>query len=228
MIIKENETEEPQNRLTHQLFYADVKLSRDVFMNEWDKRLYLTSLEEARTLFRTQIYAFCVLDNRIRILAGGGDVKKRTIRRMLITSLDMFEREAEVIGETDVVPAGTVVRANVLRLEDEKDALSVLRYIHLTPFSEKYTISALDYWWSSYSTYRMHYKWTLVDAEHVMKYLGRHDSRAFVTLAEYHRRGEALGNPMPACIKKGEYENLSFQDSGLLQGNLNETFMARI
>ncbi len=214
--------------MTSQIFYADVKISTEVLANEWDKRLYLTSLGEAAELFKTQIYAFCVLDDRIRLLAGGLDVKKRTIRRMLITSMGMFEREAEMIGETGVIPADTVMSANVLRIEDEKDAVSVLRYIHLTPFSEKYTISAQEYWWTSYSTYRSHYKWPMVAAEPVLKYLGRRDSRAVFTLAEYHRRGETLGNPVPACIRKGEYDLLAIREPGLLQGNLNETFMARV
>ncbi len=227
--MKGNDTEEMNNRLTRQIFYADAKLSRDVFMNEWDKRILITSIEEARTLFRTEIYAFCVLDDRIRILAGGVDVKKHTIRKMLVTSMGIFERNAELIGENDMIPSDTQMRANIVRIDDEQDALGVLRFIHLTPFSEKYTISAQDYWWTSYSTYRSHYKWSTVDAEPVLKYLGKHDSRVTYTLSEYHRRGEALGNPVPDCIKKGEYETLFVRDAFLMQvqGNLNETFMAR-
>ncbi len=214
------------SRLPRQFFYADVKISRDVFCNEWDKRLFISSVEEARVLFRTQLYAFCVLDDRIRILAGGEDVKRRTIRRMLVTAMGIFERNTELIGERDVIPEDTMIKVNVLRIDEVKDALSVLRFIHLTPFSERYTLSAQDYWWTSYSTYRAHYKWSAVDAEPVLDYLGKHDNRVYFTMAEFHRRGESLGNPMPECIKKGEYEIISAREAGLLQGNLNETFMA--
>lgn len=223
--MKGNNSEVISNRLTRQIFYADVKISRDILGNEWDKRIFLTSLEEARALFRTELYAFCVLDDRIKVLAGGEDVKKRTIRRMIITSMEIFERNTELIGEKNIIPAGAVIKANVLRLDDERDAISVLRFIHLTPSSERYTLSAQDYWWTSYSTYRCHYKWTVVDAEPVMRYLSRNDSRPIYTLSEYHRRGEAMGNPVPDCIKKGEYETLFIRDAGVIQGNLNETFM---
>ncbi len=228
MIKKGNDTKDNTNRLTREYYYADVKISRDIFMNEWNKKIYISSLEEARILFRTELYAFCILDDRIRILVGGVDVKKRTIRRMLLGSMQIFDRNTEQIEERDVIPADTMVKANVIRLDDEKDAVSVLRYIHLTPFSERYTLSAQDYWWTSYSTYRSHYRWPALDTEPIMNYLGRHDSRVFFTIADFHRRGESLGNPVPECIRRGEYESLPVREAVLLQGNLNETFMARI
>ncbi len=112
--MKGKSTEVIDNRLTRQIFYADVKISRDIFANEWDKRILLTSLEEARTLFRTELYAFCVLDDRVKILAGGEDVKKRTIRRMLITMMEIFERNTELIGEKNIIPAGAVARPPVI------------------------------------------------------------------------------------------------------------------
>ncbi len=226
MFTKGFDIADRSSRLPHQFFYADVKIDQEIFANEWDKRLLISSLEEAASLFRTSLFAFCVLDDRIRILAGGDDVKRRTIRRMLITSMGIYERDTELIGEKDVIPPEAMMKVNVIRIEGEKDALSVLRFIHLTPFSERYSLSAQDYWWTSYSTYRSHYKWSAVDAEPILDYLGRHDTRVYFTMAEFHRRGESLGNPMPECIRKGEYEILSVRETGLLQGNLNETFMA--
>ncbi len=216
-----------ENRMTRQVYYADMRMSREILMNEWDKRLFLTALEEAGELFRTEIYAFCVLDDRIRLLAGGLEVRPRTIRRMLAAAMERYERDAGLRGEAGAVPGDTVIRVNVLRMEDEKDALAALRYIHLTPFSEGYTISAQDYWWTSYNTYRGHYNWTLLNIAPVMRYLSRHDNRPVLTLAEYHRRGEALRNPPPSCIRRGEFEILLKSGVYFPQGNFNETFMVQ-
>lgn len=217
-----------ENRMTRQVFYADVRMSREILANEWDKKIFLTSLENAGALLRTQVYAFCVLNDRIRILSGGKDVKSRTVRRVLVTAFERFERETELIGEKNLFSPGTTVHAKILRIDDEKDAVAVLRYIHLTPFSEGYTICAQDYWWTSYSTYRGHYNWTLLDTAPVMRYLSRHDSRPVHTLSEYHRRGEILHNPIPSCIEKGEFEPLPSAGPDHPQGNINETFMVHI
>ncbi len=207
------------------VYYADVRMNRDILANEWDKRIFLSSLEEARTLFRTEIYAFCVLDGRIRLLAGGSEVKRHTIRRMLTSALERYDRETDLIGEKDTIPSDTVVRANIILIEDENDAVNVLRYIHLTPFSEGYAICAQDYWWTSYSTYKGHYNWTLVDTSMIMRYLSKNDSRPEWTLAEFHRRGETLRNPAPSCIRKGEYEAIPLGDEYYTQGNINERFI---
>lgn len=223
--MKSNEITGSENRMTRQVFYADLRMNREILSNEWDKRIFLTSLEEARTLLRIEIYAFCVLNDRIRVLAGGKDVKSRTVRRLLAVALERYERETELIGEKDPIPAGTIIRANVLRIEDENDAVMALRYIHLSPFSEGYAISAQDWWWTSYSTYRGHYNWTLLDTAPVMRYLSRHDSRAVHTLAEFHRRGEALHNPVPSCLRRGEYETLPLGGGCFPQEIFNETFM---
>lgn len=211
--------------MTRQIYYADVRMSKEILTNEWDKRIFLTALEEAREMLRVEIYAFCVLDDRIRLLAGGQEVRRRSMQRMLTAMLERYERDTSLIGEKDSVPEDTVIRANILRLEDEKDATAVLRYIHLTPFSEGYTISAQDYWWTSYNTYRGHYRWPLLCTDPVMKYLSRHDTRPVSTLTEYHRRGEALRNPVPACIRRGEYEIVETNDGYIPKGNFNETFI---
>ena len=33
----------PQNRMTHQVFYLDMRMSREVLAAEWDKKLFLIS-----------------------------------------------------------------------------------------------------------------------------------------------------------------------------------------
>ena len=68
-----------ENRMTRQVFYADVRMTRNLFVAEWDKKLFLNGLEEARGLFRVEVYAFCVLDDRFRMLVGGLDVKNDRI-----------------------------------------------------------------------------------------------------------------------------------------------------
>ena len=99
-----------ENRMTRQVFYADVRMTRNLFVAEWDKKLFLNGLEEARGLFRVEVYAFCVLDDRFRMLVGGLDVKSRTVRRLVSTALEhmhfflaFVEQYAKDIGD-DVRP----------------------------------------------------------------------------------------------------------------------------
>lgn len=225
--MSSTEKDKTQNRMTRQVFYADVRMTRALLVNEWDKKRFLNAIEEARSLLRVEVYAFCVLDDRFRLLAGGKDVKNRTVRRLVSAALELFERDAELLGEKNMSVSGMQVRANIVRIEDEKDALAVMRFIHLTPFSEGYTISAQDYWWTSFSTYRGHYNWTLLDTAPVMQYLSNCPGRVSGTLTEYHRRGEALRNPVPSCIRKGEFEILPQGGVCFPQGNINETFMVQ-
>lgn len=197
------------NRMKGDIYYADARISKTILANEWDKRIYLTALEEVRDLFQTRLYGFCVLDDRVRLLAGGREVYPQTIRQMLSASFDIFARNTGLIGEVDAVPASTSIRVNVVRIENEKDALLALRYIHLTPASERYILSAQDYWWSSYTAYRGHYAWPMLDIRPVMQYFERNDPRALHSLTEFHRQGEAMHNQVPDCIRKGLFEQLS-------------------
>ena len=45
-------------RGTKEIYYADLKTSSEIFANEWDKRILLTSLEKLRKLFDFELYAF--------------------------------------------------------------------------------------------------------------------------------------------------------------------------
>ncbi len=206
----------PANRMTGEIYYADARISKAVLANEWDKRIYLTAVEEVRDLFQASIFGFCVLDDRVRLLLGGKDVRRQTIRQMLSASFDIFDRNTSLNGENSAIPDGTSIRVNIIRMENEKDALLALRYIHLTPVSERYILCAQDYWWSSYTTYRGHYTWPMLDIRPAMQYFERNDPRALHSLTEFHRQGEAMQNQIPDCIRRGMYEQLSMDKKGIL------------
>ena len=215
---------------SREFYYADLVISSDVFANEWDKRILLTVVEKVRKLFDFELYAFCILNDRVRMLAGGLRIKGSTIRHMLATLLERYAGKTEQIGEYDAMPPGTTARACIIRIESEQDALNVLRYIHLTPSSEGYALSAGDYWWTSFSSYRGRYYWPMVDAEAVMRILQRRDAQAPRNLLDYHRRAECMRNPVPECIRHGDYQILNWTKEYIPQGfseeNLNETFGA--
>ena len=212
-------------RGSKEIYYTDLKVSAEVFANEWDKQILLNSLERLRKLCDFELYAFCVLNDSIRLLIGGSRLKASGVRHMLATLLERYDNRTDQIGEYDLLPPGMMARACVVRIEGEQNAIDVLRFIHLTPSSEGYSLSAGDYWWTSYSTYRGHYNWTLLKIAPVMRYLSRYDQRPVQALAEYHRRGEALRNPIPSCIRRGEFEPIQTEDTCIPQGNINETFL---
>ena len=213
-----------------EIYYSDLMITAEAFANEWDKRILLTSLEGVRKLFDMELYAFCVLNDRVRLLTGGLKVKASTIRHMLAALMERYAVKTEQIGEYDVLPPGTTAKVCIVRLEGEQDAISVLRYIHLSPSSEGYALSAADYWWTSLSSYRGRYCWPMVDAEVVMRVLERRDRQAVRSLMEYHRRAECMHNPVPECIRSGKFHLLDWRrdyvPQGISEENLNETFGA--
>ena len=217
-------------RGSKEIYYTDLKVSSEVFANEWDKQILLTSLERLRKLFDFELYAFCVLNDRIRLLIGGTRLKASAVRHMLATLLERYDCRTDQIGEYDLLPPGMMARACVTRIECEQDAIDVLRYIHLTPSSEGYSLTAGDYWWTSFSSYRGRYCWPMVDAEAVMRVLQRRDTQAGRSLLEYHRRAECMHNPMPDCIRNGRLQPLDwtreYVPQGISEENLNETFGA--
>lgn len=213
-----------------EIFYADLKVTEIVFANEWDKQLLLTALGSIKKLFSAQLYAFCILDDRLRLLVGGPRLKAATVRLLLSTLVERYLRSTERIGEMDVLSPGAGVTACILRIADEKDAMQVLRFIHLTPSSEGYALCAADYWWTSYSTYRGRYCWPLVDAEDVMQVLERQDRQAVRSLLEFHRKAESMGNPLPYCLQSGSFRMLDWRKEYIPQAiseeKINETFGA--
>ena len=215
---------------TKEIYYADLLLPAEVFANEWDKRILLNTLESVRKLFDFELYAFCVLNNRVLLLAGGLKLKASVIRRMLATLMERYECRIEQIGESVTIPPEESAKVCIIRIEGEHEAANVLRYIHLMPSSEGYALSAWDYWWTSLSSYRGNYYWPMVDAEVVMRALGRRDRQAARSLLEYHRKAECMHNPSPECIRNGRYHLLDWRNEDAPQGiseeNLNETFSA--
>ncbi len=213
-----------------EIFYADLKVTEVIFANEWDKQLLLTSIDGVKKLFCAELYAFCVLDDRLRLLLGGPRLKAVTVRLFLATLMERYLRSTEQIRERDVIPRDAGVSACILRIEDEQDAMQVLRYIHLTPSSEGYSLFAAAYWWTSYSTYRGRYCWPVVDAESVMRVLERQDRQAARSLLDFHRRAEAMQNPLPCCLRFGTFRTLDWRKDYIPQAiseeKINETFGA--
>lgn len=218
------------SRGSREIYYTDLRVSSEIFANEWDKRILLDSIGKFRKLFDFELYAFCVLNDSIRLLIGGSRLKASGVRHMLATLLERYDNRTDQIGEYDLLPPGMMARACVVRIEGEQNAIDVLRFIHLTPSSEGYSLSAGDYWWTSFSSYRGRYCWPMVDAEVVMRVLERQDRQAAKSLLEYHRRAEYMRNPAPECIRNREYHLLDWKrdyvSAGISEENLNETFGA--
>ena len=89
-------------RGTKEIYYAELTVSAEVFANEWDKRILLAILEKLRKTFDFELYAFCILNDRIRLLTGGLRLKASTLRHMLATLLERYVWKTEQIGEYDM------------------------------------------------------------------------------------------------------------------------------
>ena len=63
------------SRGSREIYYTDLRVSSEIFANEWDKRILLDSIGKFRKLFDFELYAFCVLNDSIRLLIGGSRLK---------------------------------------------------------------------------------------------------------------------------------------------------------
>ncbi len=134
-------------RGSKEIYYADLMAPAEAFSNEWDKYLLLNILNEFRSVYEFELYAFCILNDRLMLLAGSYRLKASTVRSMLSGLAERYLLRTEQIGEYGLLWPGPETRAGIVRIDDEQDAISVMRYIHLMPASQGYSLSAADYWW---------------------------------------------------------------------------------
>ena len=106
--------------MTRQIYYADVKMNKELISNEWDKKLLLNALEEAQELLRVEVYAFCVLDDRLRTRFEGGlmaDIAPPDLETRMAIARNKASRLGLFLPDDIIEYIASTITANVRQLE---------------------------------------------------------------------------------------------------------------
>lgn len=190
---------------TDRMYFSSVQLRRGVFAEETEKCILARAIAETKQEECFRVYAFSMLDNALFLLTGAEDATVLTARKQVQEIMRKYMALTQSCCLTDEGlkdSAETWIAATPVR--GRKDAMDVIRYIHLLPANRNYAGSGFDYWWTSLSTYRGRYAWDFVDIAPVLQQLDERDeNHARNLIVRQHRKAEKAGNPVPECLRAG-------------------------
>lgn len=140
--------------------------SRNIFMDEEDKLLFMEKLIRARELGEYKLYAYCLMDNHVHLLLKEGEELGESIKRITVGYVRYHNQK---YGRTGHLFNN---RYKSEPVEDECYLLSVMRYIHNNPIKAGMTASQVEYKWCSYQNYLDAYKniYGWIDTEMIQGY----------------------------------------------------------
>ena len=118
-----------------------------IFEDDRDREYLLGKIRTERTAFRATIYAWCLMDNHIHLLAQGDKASLGSFMRNVLSSYALFfNKRHERVGH--------VFQDRFLSIPVETDEyfLEAIRYIHQNPLDAGIT-DIRSYPWSSYHEY---------------------------------------------------------------------------
>ena len=149
---------------------------KEIFLSDNDKRKFISILQKAKTKYNFLIYAYCLMDNHVHLLIkdNGNDISK-VIKSINVSYVLYFNRKYHRCGHlfqnrfiSDII-------------KDDRQLMSVSKYIHNNPVKAKMVQRPEAYLWSSYYSYVNIFD-DLVDINLILDYIS--DSRQ-VSLNEY-------------------------------------------
>jgi len=185
------------------IFYIRLNLPKKAFASETDKHHLISAVCSLKKDFGLHIYGLVILDDALLSIAGFRTAGIHEIHACLYSLLMRYREGVSIYpGDENVYTIQTARRAAICRLENDRDVIDALRYIHLIPLSEGYVESAFEYWWSSFANYRNQYYRDVIDSETILGRLSTDGSRARQSFIAYHRKKEREGNPVPECLRE--------------------------
>lgn len=121
---------------------------KNIFYDDEDRQKFIEIINNKKQGKLFYLYAFCLMNNHVHMMLGEGveDVA-RVMKRITVSYVCYFNKKYKRIGH---LFQGRFKSEGV---EDERYALSLVRYIHQNPLKAKMVKALKDYKWSSYSSY---------------------------------------------------------------------------
>ncbi|NLK65491.1 MAG: hypothetical protein GX289_10405 [Tissierellia bacterium] len=134
-----------------------------VFKNNADKKHLLGKLKEFKEMMDFEIYGYVLMDNHYHIVIRCRETIISNIMHRVNNDYGKYynisyKRTGHVFQD----------RYKGLLVKDDKNLLSLLRYVHQNPVKANMCRKVTDYFWSSDSSYRKNLTGKLVDIDFVL------------------------------------------------------------
>lgn len=122
---------------------------QNLFEEEKDYERLLDIIREVKRVWKFELYAYCFMTNHVHLFMKEnelGEIKKimhTILTRYVVWYHRKYQRSGSLVGN----------RYKSEPIEDEKYALTLIRYIHQNPIKANMVERAEDYLWSSYREY---------------------------------------------------------------------------
>ncbi|MEW9121365.1 MAG: transposase [Thermotaleaceae bacterium] len=194
---------------------------RNIFYAEEDKQRFIEILQSKKKDGRYTLHAFCLMDNHLHLLLSEGSEEIGTImKRITVSYVYYFNKKYKRVGHLfqDRFRSETV--------EDDRQVVSLTRYIHQNPVKAGLSKKPGDYKWSSYGAYIHNgsYFATIVDTDVVLGLFSNNQEAAKKLFQQYMKETSEdvfidLEEPKEAL---GEEEAKGLYKNMLLEWNLDE------
>lgn len=133
---------------------------RDTFVDNQDRRLFLTTLTELKRETAFTLFAYCLMGNHFHLAIKIGEVPLSHIMQRLLTRyVPAFNARHERTGHLFQARYKAVLCLN------EAYLLRLIDYVHNNPVRSGLVIKAEDWGWSSSGTYSKNDRTELVDPD---------------------------------------------------------------
>lgn len=120
---------------------------RDIFLDDEDKKTFLSHLFKAKELGDFQIYAYCLMDNHVHLLIKEGEELGKSIKRITVGYVQKHNLK---YGRTGHLFQN---RYKSQVVENDNYVVSLARYIHQNPIKAGLVKNIDTYPWSSFKDY---------------------------------------------------------------------------
>lgn len=140
---------------------------REIFADDWDRRLFLSVISELRLEMPFTLFAYCLMPNHFHLVIRIGQIPLSRILQRLLTRyvLTFNNRHAH---------AGHLFQARYKAIVciDDSYLLRLVSYVHENPVRSGLVVRGDDWRWSSSRAYSQRQVTTLVDPETLPRVLG--------------------------------------------------------
>ncbi|MDD2959867.1 MAG: transposase [Lachnospiraceae bacterium] len=124
---------------------------QEIFEDKEDYSKFLAILREVKTISEYYMYAFCLMGNHVHMLIEPDkEPLALVMKRIGCRYVHWFNKKYQRVGHL------FQDRYQSVTVDDERQFLVVLRYIHQNPIKAKICCSINEYPWSSFSAYCGH------------------------------------------------------------------------
>jgi REP element-mobilizing transposase RayT len=121
---------------------------QDIFHDDEDRERFITILRKTKQTSQYELYAYCLMDNHVHLLLKEGqDDLSKIMKRIGIAYVYWYNKKYERSGHL------FQDRFKSQSIENDRDFLSVLRYIHQNPIKAQNVKEMSEYPWNSYHAY---------------------------------------------------------------------------